>query len=459
MPQKTAATSPRVRELTERLEHSPGPRVFMELAKEHQAAGELEEAARVCRQGLERHPSYHSARVLLARVLIDLERFAEAVPERESVVRQAPDNLLARRLLGEAQAGSGDREGALKTLRDLLLLNPDDGELASRIQGLESVEAAPAPPAEVGAQTMKAPPPTGAEPAVGEIREEGIEAEEVAEAVEEPRALTPEAAAPEAAEPEVPEPPAVEEPEAVPPTVALEPPTDVLAEKAEEPVSAEAVETLEEAATEPPEVSEKPTLGEPEEVVAEAAEPEVEEPPAVEEPEAVPPTVTLAPPSEEGVDEVPLEAAVSAEAPGAVRAKGLAGAPPEPAPEFRTVTLSPASLGAEALSEVEHPPAEPRAEALAPAGEEAAQRTEGKAGALPTPTLAEIYYQQGLPEKAAETYERVLAGDPHNEEVRSRLREIRSELPRAASTARRKIRALETWLGRIRRSRNAQDRA
>lgn len=365
MPQKIAATSPRVRELTERLERSPAPRIFMELAKEHQAAGDLEEAARVCRQGLERHPSYHSARVLLARVLIDLERFGDAVPELESVVRQAPDNLLARRLLGEARVGSGDREGGLKTLRELQILNPDDSDLASRIRSLESPEEVPTP---------------------------------AAQEIVTPAAGAPEEIAAETAEAEIAEPPAVEEREAVPPTVAPEPPAEEPAEKVEEPVSAEAVERFEEEVTEPSEVVEARSDGEPEEVAAESA------------------------------------------------------------PEFKTVALSPESLAAESLSEQEAPRAEVRAEAGAPA-EEPQQRAGEKVGALATPTLAEIYYQQGLPEKAAETYEQVLAGDPDNEEVRSRLQQIRSELPRAASMARRKIRALETWLGRIRRSRNAQDRA
>src|SRR5437867_2654728 len=105
MADKAATLSPRISDLSKRLQREPSSRVFLELAREYHASGNLEEAVRVCRDGLQRHPSYHSARVLLGRSLIDLRRFAEARPEMEKVVQQAPDNLLARRLLGEAQAG------------------------------------------------------------------------------------------------------------------------------------------------------------------------------------------------------------------------------------------------------------------------------------------------------------------------------------------------------------------
>lgn len=43
---------------------------------------------------------------------------------------------------------------------------------------------------------------------------------------------------------------------------------------------------------------------------------------------------------------------------------------------------------------------------------------------LATPTLAEIFLQQGLAGKAAEVYREILRGDPGNEEARHRLAEI-----------------------------------
>lgn len=78
-------------------------------------------------------------------------------------------------------------------------------------------------------------------------------------------------------------------------------------------------------------------------------------------------------------------------------------------------------------------------------------------GVLATPTLAEIYLQQGLLGKAASVYREVLKGDPDNAEAHARLAEIERRLPPPPpdpieEARRRKIAALTAWLGAIRRS-------
>jgi cytochrome c-type biogenesis protein CcmH len=79
------------------------------------------------------------------------------------------------------------------------------------------------------------------------------------------------------------------------------------------------------------------------------------------------------------------------------------------------------------------------------------------AGALATPTLAEIYLQQGLPARAAEVYRAILKGDPGNAEAVARLAEIEGPRPvpaappdPAAALRRRKIARLEGWLRAMR---------
>ncbi|HKY34132.1 MAG TPA: tetratricopeptide repeat protein [Candidatus Polarisedimenticolia bacterium] len=75
-------------------------------------------------------------------------------------------------------------------------------------------------------------------------------------------------------------------------------------------------------------------------------------------------------------------------------------------------------------------------------------------GVLATPTLAEIYLQQGLVERAADVYREILKGDPANPEAVARLRELEAARPRpedpARAALRRKIDALGRWLGAIR---------
>jgi tetratricopeptide (TPR) repeat protein len=101
----------RLDELRRRVGKDPASIAFAALAEELRKAGDLDEAIRVCRSGLEHHPSYLSAHVTLGRALLDLQQYAEARMELEYVVKAAPDNLLAQKGLNELNEREGD--GAL----------------------------------------------------------------------------------------------------------------------------------------------------------------------------------------------------------------------------------------------------------------------------------------------------------------------------------------------------------
>lgn len=102
-----AATNP-LDELRRRIGHGTTPVAFAALAEEHRRAGRLDEAVAVCREGLERYPTYASARVTLGRALLDLGDVQSAFVELEEAVAQAPDNLAAARALDVARARLAD---------------------------------------------------------------------------------------------------------------------------------------------------------------------------------------------------------------------------------------------------------------------------------------------------------------------------------------------------------------
>jgi tetratricopeptide (TPR) repeat protein len=102
------AETSRIELLRRRVAQDPASIAFAQLAEEYRRAGDLEEAVRVARAGLDQHPSYISARVTLGRALLDLGRYDEAEPELESVVSAAPDNLAAIRALAEIHQRRGD---------------------------------------------------------------------------------------------------------------------------------------------------------------------------------------------------------------------------------------------------------------------------------------------------------------------------------------------------------------
>jgi tetratricopeptide (TPR) repeat protein len=99
MASPTSAQEARIAQLSFRVATNPDSPLFLPLANVHRQAGRLEDAVKVLRAGLERHPSHFSARAALGRVLVELGRLNEARDELEQVLAGAPDNLLARRLL------------------------------------------------------------------------------------------------------------------------------------------------------------------------------------------------------------------------------------------------------------------------------------------------------------------------------------------------------------------------
>lgn len=177
----------RIDELRKRLEKEPGSRLFAQLAEELRKAGELDEAIRVCRDGLQKQPTYHSAHMTLARSLLDSGDLDAARPEFEAVLKAAPDNILASRLLGECLEGLGDLAGARSRYKTTLALAPVDKQLQSRLEAVEARLAAPA----VSAPVEPPAPPPPMSPATPPL---------VSEAISEPQFLDFEESPPAAAE-------------------------------------------------------------------------------------------------------------------------------------------------------------------------------------------------------------------------------------------------------------------
>jgi tetratricopeptide (TPR) repeat protein len=95
------ADNPRIEELRRRVLADPASIAFAALAEEYRRVGNYAGAIETCRMGLQRHPSYLSARVTLGRALMETAQYDEARRELELVLKSAPENLAAIRGLAE----------------------------------------------------------------------------------------------------------------------------------------------------------------------------------------------------------------------------------------------------------------------------------------------------------------------------------------------------------------------
>jgi len=153
-----AEVTRRIERHAAQLHQEPGSRVFAQLAEAYRKEGLLDEAIRICREGLEAHPGYTAARVVLGRALVERGALNEAERELRRVLAEAPDNLLAIRLLGDVLSRQGRLHEARELYRKALTLNPQDRESQAHLLDLEKRGAAPSPEPE------QVVPPRAADP-------------------------------------------------------------------------------------------------------------------------------------------------------------------------------------------------------------------------------------------------------------------------------------------------------
>lgn len=121
-------------ELFERFRNSPKSHVFAPLADACRKAGMLEEALEICARGLGQNPRYASGYVVQGKCLYDAGRAGDAQAAFDRVLELDPKNLVALKFLGIIHAERGDTARARGYFEHILVLDPGDREIRSRIE-------------------------------------------------------------------------------------------------------------------------------------------------------------------------------------------------------------------------------------------------------------------------------------------------------------------------------------
>jgi tetratricopeptide (TPR) repeat protein len=135
---KPSRGNPQIYHYLKKYQADPRSRVFAPLAEAYRKAGLLDEAIEICRDGIRYHPNFIGGRVALARALFDKGDYEATVKELSPVVIDAPDNLVAQKILAESCLILGKLAEALASYKVLLFFMPKDEEIAKLVQELES---------------------------------------------------------------------------------------------------------------------------------------------------------------------------------------------------------------------------------------------------------------------------------------------------------------------------------
>ena len=128
--------------------NNPAGRVFTHLAEAYRKAGEHDRALGILGEGIQKHPGYASAYVVLGRVYMDLQKNDEATDAFRRVIDLDPHNLVALRSLGDLARTAGRRDEALKFFEELRHQDPGNDEIEQIITDLQEAPAASGSPTE-----------------------------------------------------------------------------------------------------------------------------------------------------------------------------------------------------------------------------------------------------------------------------------------------------------------------
>jgi tetratricopeptide (TPR) repeat protein len=138
-----AAVAGAIRRYEERLAKDPTSLAFAPLADLYRKAGRTREAIRLCRDGLGRFPHYNTARLILAKALLDIGDPEGALAEVKAALEKSSRDAEAHRLASEVHRRAGRLDQALGHLRQAVKLDPGDRESRALLEVLGGGGEAP----------------------------------------------------------------------------------------------------------------------------------------------------------------------------------------------------------------------------------------------------------------------------------------------------------------------------
>lgn len=122
------ATLSAIRRYEDRLAKDPTSLAFAPLADAYRKTGRSRDAIRLCREGLERFPQYVTARLILAKALLDDGDPDGAMSEVRTILETSPQEAQAHRLAGDLYRRAGALTDAVAHLEHAVRLDPGDRE-------------------------------------------------------------------------------------------------------------------------------------------------------------------------------------------------------------------------------------------------------------------------------------------------------------------------------------------
>src|SRR5580765_609242 len=127
-----------IEKLERLVRENPTGRQFAILADAYRKDGQFQRALDVLAPGLEVHPDYVSARVVLGRVLMAMGDNEKAKEAFTRVVTLDPESVIALKALADLAEEQGDGPEALQRASQLLTVDPGNEEAQKQVERLST---------------------------------------------------------------------------------------------------------------------------------------------------------------------------------------------------------------------------------------------------------------------------------------------------------------------------------
>lgn len=151
---------PEIEQLTEKLLADPKSRIFAQLADAYRKCAMYDEAIDTAKKGLEIHPNYAVAHLILGRCYMAKKMYALAREEFELTVRNDPQNLVGYRLLAETYERQNMYPEAVRFYQMVLDLDPTNADIAEKVENLKGAIRPAEPPRPQPALEPETPSPS-----------------------------------------------------------------------------------------------------------------------------------------------------------------------------------------------------------------------------------------------------------------------------------------------------------
>jgi tetratricopeptide (TPR) repeat protein len=126
--------------LNEKYSKDPKSRIFVQLADLYRKNNMVDEALEVLNKGLEYHPEYPVAYLILGKCYYDKRSYIQARDAFEKTITLDPQNIIALRMLAKTCETLKDEKGQINAYRNIIAIDPLDNNAKEKLSMLEALQ-------------------------------------------------------------------------------------------------------------------------------------------------------------------------------------------------------------------------------------------------------------------------------------------------------------------------------